>query len=375
MGITGNLKTMVLSELLQWLSLGVKTGTLLVEGRGIQKRIYFAEGRITSTSSSDPREYLGQFLVSHGYISEEELKMAMQVQEESSILLGKILVMINAISESDLLRLMKKKAEESIYDVFLWPEGEFEFVDNDVPDQQMVALSLDVTGIVMEGLRRFDEWKQIRQRLPLLSVVPRIVGGFPLEKLSDQEKLVVPYINGERSIEEIAVQTHNADFVVARIVNEGLRDGTIVLDQSLPHAEEVDESEKKIAGDVEQFLRRGRSLMNQDPETAWKMFKAASELDPSDPRPRESLRQTEDRLAAFLKAGGVERHKVPLLNISIAEVTNLTLTPNEGFILSRINGSWDVNSIAKISPIREMEVLLIFRKFVSEKVIRWKEKN
>jgi hypothetical protein len=104
------------------------------------------------------------------------------------------------------------------------------------------------------------------------------------------------------------------------------------------------------------------------------MFKAASELDPSDPRPRDSLRQTEDRLTAFLKGGGVERLNIPVLNIPIAEVTNLSLSPNEGFILSRINGSWDVNSIAKISPIREMEVLLIFRKFVAEKVIRWKEK-
>jgi len=374
-GITGNLKTMVLSELLQWLSLGVKTGTLLIEGRGVQKRIFFSDGRISSTSSSDPREYLGQFLVSHGYISEEELKMAMQVQEESSILLGKILVMINAISETDLLRLMKKKAEESIYDIFLWPEGEFEFMDNELPDQQMVALSLDVTGIIMEGLRRFDEWKQIRQRLPTLSVVPRIAGSLALDKFSDQEKLVVPYINGERTIEEIAVQTHNADFVVARIVYEGLRDGAIDLDRSLPHAQEVEESEKKIAGDVEQFLRRGRGLMNSDPEMAWKIFKAAAELDPSDPRPRESLRQTEDRLVAFLKAGGVERNKVPVLNIPISEVTNLALSPNEGFVLSRINGSWDVNSIAKISPIREMEVLLIFRKFVAEKVIHWREKG
>src|SRR5215831_6311521 len=166
---------MQLGELFQWLSLGSKTGTLLIDGHGVEKRVYFQDGRIASSSSSDQREYLGHFLVSHGFITEEELKMAMEVQEESSILLGKILVMINAISESDLLRLMKKKAEESIYDVFLWPEGEFEFLDNELPDQKMVALSLDVTGIVMEGLRRFDEWKQIRQRLPSLGVVPSIV--------------------------------------------------------------------------------------------------------------------------------------------------------------------------------------------------------
>ena len=172
MGITGNLKTMQLGELLQWLSLGSKTGTLLIDGHGVEKRVYFQDGRIASTSSSDQREYLGHFLVSHGFITEEELKMAMEVQEESQILLGKILVMINAIAESDLLRLMKKKAEESIYDIFLWTEGDFEFVEGQMPDQKMVPLSLDVTGIIMEGMRRYDEWQMIRQRVPDSSVVP-----------------------------------------------------------------------------------------------------------------------------------------------------------------------------------------------------------
>ena len=166
---------MQLSELLQWLSLGQKTGTLLIEGRGVEKRIYFQNGRINSSSSSDQREYLGHFLVSHGYITEEELKMAMEVQEESNILLGKILVMINAISETDLLRLMRKKAEESIYDVFLWEEGNFEFVDGELPELKMVPLSLDVTGIIMEGLRRYDEWKRIRVEIPDNQIVPRIV--------------------------------------------------------------------------------------------------------------------------------------------------------------------------------------------------------
>ena len=82
---------MQLGELLQWLSLGSKTGTLLIDGHGVEKRVYFQDGRIASTSSSDQREYLGHFLVSHGFITEEELKMAMEVQEESQILLGKIL--------------------------------------------------------------------------------------------------------------------------------------------------------------------------------------------------------------------------------------------------------------------------------------------
>src|SRR5215472_15627095 len=146
---------MALSELLQWLSLGQKTGTLLIEGHGVEKRIYFQTGRINSSSSSDQREYLGHFLVSHGYITEEELKRAMEVQEESKIPLGRILVMINAISETDLLRLLRRKAEESIYDVFLWEDGSFEFIDGEQPDLKMVPLSLDLTGIILEGLQRY----------------------------------------------------------------------------------------------------------------------------------------------------------------------------------------------------------------------------
>ena len=53
MGITGNLKTMQLSELLQWLALGQKTGILLIEGRGVQKRLFFQNGRINFTITAD----------------------------------------------------------------------------------------------------------------------------------------------------------------------------------------------------------------------------------------------------------------------------------------------------------------------------------
>jgi hypothetical protein len=54
---------------------------------------------VISSASNDPREYLGQFLMSHGYLTEPELKKAMEVQQQSRILLGKILVMIDVISE------------------------------------------------------------------------------------------------------------------------------------------------------------------------------------------------------------------------------------------------------------------------------------
>ena len=54
-------------DLLQWLSLGQKTGTLVVHNKSVEKKIFFKGGRVISSASNDPREYLGQFLMSHGY--------------------------------------------------------------------------------------------------------------------------------------------------------------------------------------------------------------------------------------------------------------------------------------------------------------------
>jgi hypothetical protein len=374
-GITGNLKTMQLSELLQWLSLGQKTGTLLIDGHGVEKRIYFQDGRINSSSSSDQREYLGHFLVSHGYITEEELKMAMEVQEESNILLGKILVMINAISEPDLLRLMRKKAEESIYDVFLWEEGDFEFVDGDLPDLKMVPLSLDVTGIIMEGMRRYDEWQRIRLRVPDNSVVPQIVRPLNLEELSEREKLIVPYIDGQRTIEAIALQTHNAEFNVARLVFEGLRNETMTLaEMEHPTRVVVAAGGGAHENEVEQFLARGKAHLKEDPQKAYKMFKVASDLDPSDGRAAEAIRHAEREIKSALEKDGITGEKIPELDIPISKLTEMPFSPHEGFVLSRINGSWDVKSIMKISPIKELEVLMIFQAFKKSGVIRWKKK-
>ena len=370
MGITGNLKTMQLGELFQWLSLGSKTGTLLIDGHGVEKRIYFQDGRIASTSSSDQREYLGHFLVSHGHITEEELKMAMEVQEESQILLGKILVMINAIAEADLLRLMRKKAEESIYDVFLWTEGSFEFVDGELPDQKMVPLSLDVTGIVMEGMRRYDEWQMIRQRVPDSGVVPEILGQLDQEQLSDREKLIVPYIDGQRTIEDIALQTHNAEFNVSRLVASGLRSGSMRLLQSRIPVPPL--STAPVGSEVDHFLQRGRAQLREDAQAAYRMFKVAYELDPSDGRTTEAMREAEREIKAGLERDGVSGERVPELAIPLHTLTQRSFTPHEGFVLSRINGQWDVKSITKISPIRELDVLMIFQKLLRDGVISWK---
>lgn len=363
---------MQLSELLQWLALGQKTGVLLIEGHGVQKRLYFENGRVNFTSSSDPREYLGQFLVSHGYITEDELKKAMEVQEQSKILLGRILLMINAIAETDLVRLMRRKAEESIYEVFLWEEGTFEFTDGEQPDQKMVPLSLDLTSIILEGLHRYDEWKMIRVRVPDAAVVPTITRPLNLEELSEQERLMVPQIDGQRTVEEIALQIHSSEFNVARFIYEGLAKGTMVLAEAAGERTAAAAGAVSVDRDVDSFLRRGKASLKKDPQAAYRMFKVASDLAPTDGRAAEAVRDAEREIRLHLEREGVTGDKIPELAISLTELTERTFSPHEGFVLSRINGHWDVKAVMKISPMKELEVMMIFQRLWKDGVIRWK---
>jgi hypothetical protein len=75
----------------------------------------------------------------------------------------------------------------------------------------------------------------------------------------------------------------------------------------------------------------------------------------------ESLR----RLAAEAEATFVERAyryflaptKVPVLSRPMEQLEAQTLTPTEFFLLSRIDGTWDIKSIVQVAPLRETDTL------------------
>jgi len=484
MAITGNLRTMQLSELLQWLSMGQKTGTLAIRGGSGEKRIYFQNGRIISSSSTIEREYLGHFLVSYGYITEEELTKAMEVQEESKILLGKILVMIGAIAEEDLVELIRLKACETIFDIFLWPEGAFHFIDGEIPQRPMIPIAIDVTGIVMEGLRRYDEWQRLKERIVSMRDVPTVVAPVAADSLAEPQRIILRSIDGVRNLAEIAEATHNPDFPVAKLVFDLLESGhvslasassiapprsseltpedpyeTVFEEAATPHFEGMPDTADELnippppadarpapQKDFTRFLRRGPDSsghMARPPGPVTTSMSAPVAAPPPVPPPSTSFRpsppvsspvpaptsgsfrSTDRSAASFLEVGAppasvpwppasavfrspqpaqappvsvsvrgpqsppssqsglpapsstsfssaIAASSIPSLTRPMEELMSWSFTPNEAFILSRINGLWDVRSIAKISPFPEGEVRRVFEKLHDGGLIRWR---
>ncbi|MDP9192380.1 MAG: DUF4388 domain-containing protein [Acidobacteriota bacterium] len=385
MGLSGNLQTMLPGDLLQWLSLGQKTGTLVITNKRVEKKIFFRRGRVISSASNDPREYLGQFLMSHGYLTEPELKKAMEVQQQSRILLGKILVMIEVISEADLQRFMRLKAEEEIYDIFLWNDGDFYFVDDELPQMEMIALQVDVTGIIMEGTRRVDEWTRIRETIPDETVIPVPLKEIDDSELEEVEEPIVRAIDGKRTIAEIVLESRSSAFTVSSTVSALVRHGFVKL---------VDPGTKKLAKLAEEVVTAAAaadvetrrdfneddeivSLLNaaqaalrvRDFEKTQRLLRAAQNLDPNHPKVRTAIKGAETVILGELRNQGLLDSKVPRVSKTIEEITQMNFTPNEGFILSRINGQWDIGSLIKISPIRETDAMLIFYKLWREDII------
>jgi hypothetical protein len=380
---------MLPGDLLQWLSLGQKTGTLVITNKRVEKKIFFRRGRVISSASNDPREYLGQFLMSHGYLTEPELKKAMEVQQQSRILLGKILVMIEVITEADLQRLMRLKAEEEIYDIFLWNDGEFYFVDDELPQMEMIALQVDVTGIIMEGTRRVDEWGRIRETIPNETVIPVPLKEIDDTELEEVEEPIVRAIDGKRTISEIVLESRSSAFTVSSTVSALVRHGFVKL---------VDPGTQKMAKLAEEVVAAAaatstveprpdfneddeiQSLLNaaqaalrvRDFEKTQRLLRAAQNLDPNHPKVRTSIKGAETVILGELRNQGLLDSKVPRVSKTIEEITQMNFTPNEGFILSRINGQWDIGSLIKISPIRETDAMLIFYKLWREDIIALK---
>ncbi len=373
MGLSGNLQTMSVGDLLQWLSLARKTGTLVVSRGGVEKKIFFRKGQLISSASNDPREYLGQFLMSHGYITEDELNKAMEVQRESHILLGKILVTIKAIEQKDLVRLMRLKAEEEIYDIFVWPDGDFHFFDDELPTMQMIPLQVDITGIIMEGGRRADEWPVIRKVIPDGAHTPVVEKPIDVATLSEAKKMIVQAINGHRTVDEIVLESRSSSFNVARTLYELVSSKTVRLIAPRKKVEAEPAPKQKFLttdDEVAGLLARAQSALRAgDYERSLRSLRAASDLDPDNGMVRNALKGAETVIAQELRKEGIVTTRIPRLVRELQEMTDMNFSANEGFILSRINGTWDIGSIVRISPMREADALLIFYQLVRKEVV------
>lgn len=132
------------AEVLRQLAAGERSGTLLVRSGDSEKEIFFEHGRLFSCASNDPSKFLAERMVAAGTITEVQRQKALEIKQASQLALGRILLILGAIDEVQLVAAMRRKLDDEIGELLSWTEGRYVFVEGEVPSLQLVPLRVDV---------------------------------------------------------------------------------------------------------------------------------------------------------------------------------------------------------------------------------------
>ncbi len=361
--LKGTIDLMNIADTVQYLAATGQTGMLKVTDYKTVKEIYFRNGKIIATSSSNPQEYLGQFLISYGKISEKGLKEVIDAQTEKKKMLGKLLVEEGIVSEEEMKKFLKMKIEETIYDMFMWEEGEFEFLEGQTISLEMLEVELEATPIILEAVRRVDEWGRIRQVIPGREYIPvinfdKVVEALPLKP--NHAKLL-RVINGKKSVENIAMEFRSSEFYVFKNLFDCFEEGLIRFKK--PEEINLSLAKKSIRNKVLKLIDQGQLIQ------ANSLIEVLS-IKYKDTKLANNLNQLLQKKVEEIIGDG---KKVPRLTKTINEIAGMSFSPEEGFLISRINSSWDINSIIKISPIKENKARIIFAELTLKGIIKFDE--
>ena len=375
MAIQGTLKTMSLVDLLQFLAAGRKSGTLKFDHGKITKQIYFQKGMIVGSKSNDPREYLGQVLLHYGKVDEVQLKIARELQRTSGAKLGEVLVGQGFLSEEDVLSVLKTRTLDAIYDLFVWTDGDFEFYDDDPLPEDLLLIEVEPTTVIMEGIYRIDEFARYRTLIPSDRSILELNAGWTSSlKLGKEFRQVLYFVEKRMSVAEICYHMHASAFHVYgqlyTLISEGIARVAGELPEDSPklvtEVEDLPESVTEMVWSAERKL-------DEDPDAALQIIQKALQQQPNNPEAQALLPIAEEKfIKRVYESGGLSAKSVPQLRVSPSDLTTAQIDPQEGFVLSRINGSWDIQSILSICPFREADCLRMIKKLMERGIVEVK---
>lgn len=369
-GLKGNLKTMSLAELLQWIGAARKVGTLRITNDPLEKKIFFKDGTIIGSFSDDPSEFLGQFMLSEGIITEQQLKDSFDLQAKTRVMLGRILVKKGLVSEPKVSEILRLKAEETIYSLFLWEDADFEFLEGELPPGDQVLISIKIEDVLLEGLRRYDTSKKIWQVLPHNNIVLRVSARELPEELASKTfpKRIYDLVDGERTIAQIILEAHASDFNVSQVLCAMVqKDYLEIANRS---AGPATKRRRPPADTPQSLMAAAKELIKSgDPEGALTILEKVSSATGRNPEMNALIQVAEEHFIERAYRHHLPPKKIPILRRPVESLTGFDLSPEEVFLVSRVNGSWDLRSIISISPLREVDALRALKKLRERGII------
>lgn len=372
-GLAGDFATMPLKDLVVYLWNRQATGQLVLECRGVHKEVLIEKGQVYNASSNLPREYLGQYLMNLGHLSEEQFHKAYATQRETKVFLGRILEMIGAVTRDTIELALVTKFRETLLDAFNWPEGTFRFELDRKPEQpDGIRVDVPLIDVHKESEFRVQAWKLMRQAFPSGACTLSLIRENLVEppKPGSIDDRIFTSIEAGQTIDEMALNLHATDYFIYNRLYAYFHMAALQVHEPKKEAyETVDLGLADSPGADQLFTNASSFLEKKNFKDAWTLAKRSFELTPS-PQTTELMRAIESEWAPVLRGAYLSPSRSPGMLIGPAQITKLNLSAPERYLLSRVDGKRDVENILRIAPLREFEALVAFDRFVSQKWVR-----
>ena len=169
MALEGNLSAFGLSEIFQLIAVQQKTGMLTVSGQSSSAVLFFRDGVVISTRDRrrKARDPFKEYLTRYGILTRDELIKITQISSQSKLDLVDILRSEALLSEDDLLKHFRNQIQETMHEVLTWDQCTYKFISNDdVVDGITTVGEFGIEGLLLESMRRIDEFPQMMEMFP-----------------------------------------------------------------------------------------------------------------------------------------------------------------------------------------------------------------
>ena len=167
MSLNGKLEDVSLADVMQFVHLGRRTGTLSLTRGSQEAEIGFHRGQIVSAWAPGAKR-LGELLVSKRLLDAPTMAemLRLQTSEQPRRSIGQVLVSSGTLEFEDIRQVIEKQIEQSVYDLVTWTSGSFEFALDELkpiddiamyPGDVIPKLDLNTQMVLLEATRIMDE--------------------------------------------------------------------------------------------------------------------------------------------------------------------------------------------------------------------------
>ncbi len=174
MALTGTFEDVAFAELLQMLNVGNKTGKLVVTRPGETATLYLENGDVA-----------------------------------------------RAVSRRD-------RGPELVYKILGWKVGEFSFERSEEAVVRNIKESTE--ALILEGMKRFDEWERVEEQMPDMHVVLRqraFAVNVRFEEISEEARDVLRLVDAQRDVATVIRESGLEPMEALKAVTELLTEGIV----------------------------------------------------------------------------------------------------------------------------------------------------